>query len=71
MNLDLTGKRAVVCGSTQGIGKASAVELAGLGASVTLVARNEEKLKTVINELPRKPHQQHGFLGAIYLRYSR
>jgi 3-oxoacyl-[acyl-carrier protein] reductase len=66
MNLDLTGKRAVVCGSTQGIGKASAVELAELGASVTLVARNEEKLKTVINELPRKAQQQHDFLVADF-----
>ena len=45
MNLDLTGKRAVVCGSTQGIGKASAVELALLGANVTLIARDENKLK--------------------------
>lgn len=42
MNLDLRGKRAVVGGSTQGIGKASAIELAQLGATVTLL-RNEEK----------------------------
>jgi 3-oxoacyl-[acyl-carrier protein] reductase len=45
MNLDLTGKKAIVCGSTQGLGFASAVELALLGAEVTLMARNEEKLK--------------------------
>ena len=32
MNLDLTGKSALVCGSTQGIGKAIAIELANLGA---------------------------------------
>ena len=44
MDLNLEGKRAVVCGSTQGIGKASAIELALLGASVTLIARNEKKL---------------------------
>ena len=44
MDLSLKNKVAVVCGSTQGIGKASAVELARLGASVVLVARNEEKL---------------------------
>lgn len=66
MNLDLTGKRAVVCGSTQGIGKASAIELAKLGASITLVARNEGKLKTAIQELPRNPHQQHSFLVADF-----
>jgi 3-oxoacyl-[acyl-carrier protein] reductase len=53
MNLDLTGKHALVCGSTQGIGKAAAIELALLGANVTLVARNEEKLKASIGELER------------------
>ena len=42
MNLDLKNKKAIVCGSTQGIGKAVAIELAKMGASVTLVARNEE-----------------------------
>ena len=40
MNLSLKGKTAMVCGSTQGIGKASAMELACLGADVILVARN-------------------------------
>ncbi len=51
MNIDLTGKHAVVCGSTQGIGKSTALELSNLGASITLVARNEEKLKQVLEEL--------------------
>jgi 3-oxoacyl-[acyl-carrier protein] reductase len=35
MNIDLTGKNALVCGSSQGIGKAIALELAFLGARVT------------------------------------
>ena len=47
MNLDLTGKHAIVCGSTQGIGKAIALGLAEMGADVTLVARNANKLKEV------------------------
>lgn len=55
MDLSLTGKRAVVCGSSQGIGKAAAVELAMLGASVTLIARNEARLKAVLSELSRYP----------------
>jgi len=63
MNLDLTGKTAWVCGSTQGIGKAAAIELALLGANVTLLARNEEKLKEVVVELPRKGNQTHGYLA--------
>ena len=61
MNLDLMGKNALVCGSTQGIGKASAVELALLGASITLVARNEAKLKEVVSELATSSGQRHGY----------
>lgn len=52
MDLNLKGKTAIVCGSTQGIGKASAIELAKLGAGVVLIARDEEKLKEVIKSLP-------------------
>jgi 3-oxoacyl-[acyl-carrier protein] reductase len=66
MNLDLTGKCALVCGSTQGIGKASAIELAKLGANVTLVARNEEKLKGVIAELESKLGQAHAYIVADF-----
>lgn len=47
MNLDLHGKTALVCGSTQGIGRAAATELSAMGAKIVLLARNEEKLKAV------------------------
>lgn len=66
MNLDLKGKRAVVCGSTQGIGKASAIELALLGAEVTLIARNEESLKSTLKELPSTAGQKHDYLVADF-----
>src|SRR5688500_12182609 len=66
MNIDLTGKRALVCGSTQGIGRAVAMELALLGASITLVARNEEKLRDVINHLPADDTESHHFLVADF-----
>lgn len=66
MNLDLSGKRAIVCGSTQGIGKACAIELAGLGASVTLVARNEEKLKAIMRELKAGSTQTHDYIVADF-----
>lgn len=66
MNLDLRGKRAVVGGSTQGIGKASAIELALLGATVTLLARNEEMLKAVVKELPTPADQVHDYLVADF-----
>jgi 3-oxoacyl-[acyl-carrier protein] reductase len=68
MDLNLTGKRAVVCGSTQGIGKASAHELALLGAHITLIARNEEKLKAVKASLPNLAGQQHDYLVADFLK---
>jgi 3-oxoacyl-[acyl-carrier protein] reductase len=51
MNLNLKGKHALVCGSSQGIGKAAAIELALLGADVTLLARDPEKLQTAVKEL--------------------
>jgi 3-oxoacyl-[acyl-carrier protein] reductase len=59
MNLDLSGKTALVCGSSQGIGKASAIELAKMGASIILFARNEDRLKEVLKELPSDNGQKH------------
>lgn len=66
MDLSLSGKRAIVCGSTQGIGKAAAIELALLGAQVTLVARNREKLAAVVQELQVYSGQPHDFLVADF-----
>ncbi len=66
MNTDLTGKRALVCGSTQGIGKATAIELAMLGASITLVARNEEKLQEFVKHLPADDTESHHYLVADF-----
>ena len=62
MNLDLKNKNAIVCGSTQGIGEASAIELAKLGANITLIARNESKLLDVLNELDKSKGQIHSFI---------
>ena len=57
MNTDLSERKAIVCGSTQGMGRAAAEELATLGATVTLVARNEDSLKTVRDALRGGDHQ--------------
>jgi len=65
MDLNLKGKNALVCGSTQGIGKATAIELASLGASVILMARDEKKLKTTLSELP-STNQNHSFIVADF-----
>ena len=66
MNLDLTGKHAIVCGSSQGLGLASAVELSKLGATVTLFSRNEEKLEKALMELNTDAGQQHDYLVADF-----
>lgn len=66
MDLKLDGKNAVVCGSTQGIGKAAAFELALLGADITLIARDEKKLKAVVKDLPTPLGQKHDYLVADF-----
>ncbi|MBL4904734.1 MAG: SDR family NAD(P)-dependent oxidoreductase, partial [Flavobacteriaceae bacterium] len=65
MNLEIQHKNALVCGSTQGIGKASAMALAEEGVNVTLVARNEDKLKAVLAELSNS-NQQHNYIVADF-----
>ncbi|MDT8346430.1 MAG: SDR family oxidoreductase [Flavobacteriaceae bacterium] len=66
MQIDLTDKTALVCGSTQGIGRAIAEVFAKAGAQVVLVARNAEKLQQTLKELPRPNHQKHQFLVADF-----
>lgn len=66
MNLDLTGKNALVCGSTAGIGKAVAIELAEMGANLVLMARNEEKLKTAVSEMDSSKGQKHSYVVADF-----
>ena len=66
MNIELKGKRALVCGSTQGIGKAAALQLAACGASIILAARNEDSLQLVINELDVSDKQAHSFICADF-----
>ncbi|QNK77498.1 SDR family oxidoreductase [Winogradskyella undariae] len=64
MNLELNNKYALVCGSTAGIGKATAMALATEGVQVTLVARNEDKLKATLAELPKQ--NQHDYIVADF-----
>lgn len=66
MNLDLSNKKALVCGSSRGLGLASAMELSLLGAEVTLLSRNEEKLKEALNKLDQTKGQKHQYLVADF-----
>jgi 3-oxoacyl-[acyl-carrier protein] reductase len=56
MRVDLAGKRALVCGASQGIGAAAARALAAAGARVALLARSADALAAVRAELPGSGH---------------
>lgn len=66
MNLNLSGKTALICGSTQGLGYASAVELALLGCNCVLMARNEDRLKEAVASLHKDDDQNHQYIVANF-----
>ena len=66
MQINLTGKNAMVCGSTKGIGNSIAMLYAKLGASVTLVARNGALLERIIRDLDTSMGQKHDFIAADF-----
>lgn len=70
MKISLKGKKALVGGSSGGIGKAIAQQLAASGASVTLVARNESKLKFVLDNLSTSEGQSHQYLVVDFSDYE-
>jgi 3-oxoacyl-[acyl-carrier protein] reductase len=70
MNLNLTNKNALVCGSTQGLGLASAIEISLLGASITLMARDEEKLKIALTKLDASKGQKHDYIVADFSKHQ-
>lgn len=51
--MELKGKTALVTGASRGIGKAIALELAGMGATLVLTARNEARLKETVAEIEK------------------
>jgi len=66
LSLDLSNKNALVAGSTQGIGLASAQALASLGCNCTLIARNQKALEEAIKTLDQSKGQKHQYLVADY-----
>lgn len=52
MNLSLKNKNAIIGGSSQGLGAAIAKSFAAAGANLLLLARNEDNLNNIINDLP-------------------
>lgn len=70
MEINLKGKKALVGGSSSGIGKAIAMELANCGASVTLMARNEDRLKEALLALDISKGQKHGYIVTDFNAYE-
>ena len=70
MKISLKNKRALVGGSSGGIGKAIAQQLAVSGANVTIMARNEEKLKAALESFDTSGGQSHNYLVVDFSDYE-
>jgi 3-oxoacyl-[acyl-carrier protein] reductase len=71
MNLDLIGKHALVCGASQGIGRAAAIEIAQLGAHVTLLARSRDALEAACAALPKTgAAQAHAYVAVDMIDHT-
>ena len=68
MKIDLTGKKALIGGSSKGIGLGIANELANSGASVCLMARNESRLKEIVGQRPNSSN--HSYLVVDFSKFE-
>ena len=59
MTFDFTGKRAIICGGSRGIGRAIALGLAETGAAVSICARGAETLQQTRGEIAKFGHTAH------------
>lgn len=59
--MDLTGKHILVTGASSGIGRATCILVSQLGAKVSLVARNEERLAETISQMEGDGHKTYAF----------
>ena len=51
MDLSIKGKNAIVCASSQGLGKSAAVDLAKEGVNIAICSRNKDKINLVKEEI--------------------
>ncbi|MDF0708972.1 SDR family oxidoreductase [Flagellimonas okinawensis] len=70
MNISLKGKKALVGGSSKGIGEAIARQLAESGASVTLMARSEGRMQEIIDEMDSSQGQKHQYLSVDFTDFE-
>ena len=54
MNLNLKNKNAIVCASSQGLGKAAAIDLAKEGVNLAICSRDQEKIDKAKEEILQK-----------------
>ncbi len=66
MELHLDGKTAIICGASQGIGRAIAQQFAICGANIIAIARNELMLKDLISSLPKEIEQKHYYISVDF-----
>lgn len=64
MTLPLENRHALVCGASEGIGRAAAQALAEAGATITLLARRTDALVAAVATLPALSGQQHAWIAA-------
>ena len=70
MNISLKSKKALVGGSSKGLGNAVAYQLANSGASVTLVSSNEKRLIKTVDDLRDKTGLSHDYLVVDYNNFE-
>ena len=70
MNISLKSKKALVGGSSKGLGNAVAYQLASSGASVTLVSSNEKRLIKTVDDLRDKTGLSHDYLVVDYNNFE-
>tara|TARA_X000001036_G_scaffold401544_1_gene406716 strand:- start:4377 stop:5153 length:777 start_codon:yes stop_codon:yes gene_type:complete len=62
----MNNRHALVCGSSKGIGASTAIELSKLGVSITLLARDEDSLSSVLSNLSTSNKQNHKIIIADF-----
>lgn len=70
MNISLKGKKALVGGSSKGIGEAIARQLAKSGASITLMARSKERMQAIVKEMDTSQGQEHQYLVVDFSNFE-